>query len=79
MHDARLGRAFFFLDVLAEHTLLSMTIMVTPSLRYVVGMNFVMSHVKFPQVGVCPPVLQNMCCASRFYMGGGGAVGSRSK
>ena len=28
MHDAQLGRAFLFLDILAEHTLLSMTVTV---------------------------------------------------
>ena len=37
MRDAHLGRAFLFLDSLAEYTLLSMTIMVTPCLKYVVG------------------------------------------
>ena len=49
MHDANLGRAFFFLDSLAEYTLLSMTVMVTPCLKYVVGMQLVMSYAKFPQ------------------------------
>ena len=29
MHDAHLGRTFLFLDMLAEYTLLSMTVMVT--------------------------------------------------
>ena len=38
MHDAHLGHAFFFLDVLADYTLLSMTVMVAPCLWYVVGM-----------------------------------------
>ena len=36
MHDALLGCALFFLDMLAEYTLLSMTVMVTPCLWYVV-------------------------------------------
>ena len=49
MHDAPFGRACLFLDILAEYTFLSMTIMVTPCLWYVVGMKFVMSYVKFPQ------------------------------
>ena len=40
MHDAHLGRAFSFLDTLAEYTLLSMTIMVTPCLWYVLGMQY---------------------------------------
>ena len=48
MHDARLGRAFLFLDILAECTLLSMTVMVTPCLWCIVGMKLVMSYVKFP-------------------------------
>ena len=49
MHDAHLGCLFLFLDILAEYTLLSMTVMVTPCLWYVVGMKLVMSYVKFPQ------------------------------
>ena len=49
MHDAHLGRALLLLDILAEYTLLSMTVMVTPRLKYVVGMKLVMSHAKFPQ------------------------------
>ena len=49
MHDAHLRRAFLVLDTLAEYTLLSMTVTVTPCLWYVVGMKLVMSHVKFPQ------------------------------
>ena len=49
MHDAHLGRAFLFLDILAEYTLLSMTGMATPCLKYVVGMKLVMSYAKFPQ------------------------------
>ena len=48
MHDAHLGRAFLLLDTLAEYTLLSMTVMVTPCLWCVVGMKLVMSYVKFP-------------------------------
>ena len=46
MHDAHLGRAFLFLDILAEYTWLSMTIMVTPCLWYVVENEV---SVKFPQ------------------------------
>ena len=49
MHDAYLGPAFFFLDILAEYTLLSMTVMVTPCLWYVVGMKLVCPMSKFPQ------------------------------
>ena len=49
MHDAHLGCALFFLDMLAEYTLLSMTIMVTPCLSYVVGMNLVCPMSKFRQ------------------------------
>ena len=49
MHDAHLGRAFLFLDILAEYTLLSMTVMVTPCLKHVVGMKLVMFYAKFPQ------------------------------
>ena len=49
MHDAHLGCALFFLDMLAEYTLLSMTVMVTPCLWYVVGMKLVCPMSKFPQ------------------------------
>ena len=49
MHDAHIGRAFLFLEILAECTLLSMTVTVTLCLWYVVGMRLAMSHVKFPQ------------------------------
>ena len=49
MHDAHLGCALFFLDMLSEFTLLSMTVMVTPCLWYVVGMNLVCPMSKFPQ------------------------------
>ena len=49
MHDAHLGRAFLLLGILAEYALLSMTVMVTPCLWYVVGMKLVMSYVKLPQ------------------------------
>ena len=52
IHDAHLGRAFLFFDILAEYvniyiyiTLLSMTVMATPCLWYLVGMKFVMSYV----------------------------------
>ena len=48
-HNAHLGRAFLLLDILAEYTLLSMTVMVTPCFLYVVGVKLVMSYVKFPQ------------------------------
>ena len=49
MHDAHLGCAIFFLGMLAEYTLLSMTVMVTPCLWYIVGMNLVCPMSKFPQ------------------------------
>ena len=49
MHDAHLGYAFFFLDMLAEYTLLSMTVIVTPCLWYVVGMKLVCPMSKIPQ------------------------------
>ena len=48
MHDAHLGRVFLFLEILAEYALLSVTVMVTPCLLYVVGVKLVMSYVKFP-------------------------------
>ena len=47
MHDAHLGRAFLFLDILDEYTLLSMIVMVIPCIWYVVGMKLVMSYVNF--------------------------------
>ena len=49
MHDAHLGRAFLFLDILAEYALLSIKVMVAPCLWYVVGMKLVISYVKFRQ------------------------------
>ena len=51
MHDAHLGRVLLPLDILAEYIriLLSMTVMVTPCLKYVVGMRLVMSYAKFPR------------------------------
>ena len=49
MHDAHLGCALFFLDMVAEYTLLSMTVMVIPCLWYVDGMNLVCPMSKFPQ------------------------------
>ena len=49
MHDAHLGCAVFFLDMLAEYALLSMTVMVTPCLWYVVGMNLACPMFKCPQ------------------------------
>ena len=49
MHDAHLGYALFFLDMLAEYTLLSLTVMVTPCLWYVVGMKLVCPMSKIPQ------------------------------
>ena len=48
-YDAHLGHVFLFLDMLAEYTLLSMTVMVTPCLWYVVGMKLVCPMSKFPQ------------------------------
>ena len=57
MHDADLGCAFLFLDILAEFMLLSMTVMVIPCLRYVVGIKLVMSYVTFPQAAfACAPL-----------------------
>ena len=49
IHDAYLGPAFLFLDILAEYTFLSLTVMVTPCLWYVVGMKLVCPMSKFPQ------------------------------
>ena len=49
MHDAHLGCALFFLDMLVEYTLLSTTVRFTPCLWYVVGMNLVCPMSKFPQ------------------------------
>ena len=49
MHDAHLGHALLFLDILAEYTFLSMTVMITTGLWCVVGMKLVISHVKFSQ------------------------------
>ena len=49
MHDAHFGRALFFLDMLAEQTLLPMTVMGAPCLWYVVGMKLVCPMSKFPQ------------------------------
>ena len=59
MHDANLGRAFLFLDILAECTVLSMTIMVTPYLWYVVGMKLAMSCAKFTQAPFARAPLAN--------------------
>ena len=53
MHDAHLGRAFLFLGMLAEKTLLSMTVMVTPCLWYVVGMKLVCRMSKFSSSPFC--------------------------
>ena len=53
MHDAHLGRAFLFLEMPAAYTLLSMTVMVTPCLWYVVGMKLVCPMSKFPQAPFC--------------------------
>ena len=47
MHDVHVRRAFLFLDILAEYTLLLMTVVVTRCLWYVVGMKLVISYVKF--------------------------------
>ena len=52
IHDAHLGRAFLFLDILAEYALVSVTGMVTPCLKYVVGMKMVMPYAKLPQAPV---------------------------
>ena len=49
MYDAHLGYALFILDMLAEYTVLTMTVMVTPCLWYVVGMNLVCPMSQFPQ------------------------------
>ena len=49
MHDAHLGHAFLFLEMVAEYALLSMTVMATPCLWYVVGMKLVCPMSKFPQ------------------------------
>ena len=59
MQDAHLGRAFLFLDILAEHILLPVTVMVSPCLSYVVGMKLVMSYVKLPQAPLHAPFLAN--------------------
>ena len=59
MHDAHLGRAFLFLDMLAEYTLLSMTVMVAPCLWYVVGIKLVCPMSKFPQALLHAPLLAN--------------------
>ena len=48
MH-APLGRAILFLDIMTEFTLLSMRVIATPCLWYVVGMKSVMSYLKSPQ------------------------------
>ena len=55
VHDAHLGRVFLFLDTLANYKLLSMTVMVTPCLWYVVGIKLVMSYVKFLQAAESSP------------------------
>ena len=57
MHDAHLGHAFLFLDLLAEYASLSMTVMATPCLWYVVGMKLEMSYVKFPKPLLQAPLL----------------------
>ena len=59
MHDAHLGCPLFFLDMLAGYTLRSMTVMVTPCLWYVVGMNLVCPMSKFPQAPFAAPLLAN--------------------
>ena len=60
MHDAHLGHVFLFLDILAEYTRLSITVMVTPCLWYIVGMKLVMSYVKFPQAPFARAPLANV-------------------
>ena len=59
MHDAHLGRAFLFLDMLAEDTLLSMTVMVTPCLWCVVGMKLVCPMSKILEPLLHAPLLAN--------------------
>ena len=59
MHDAHLGRAFLFLDMLAECTLLSMTVMVTPCLWCVVGMKLVCPMASFLKPLLHAPLLAN--------------------
>ena len=62
MHDARLGPAFLLLDILAEYTLLSMIIMVTPCLWYVVGMKLVCPMSSFLKPLLHAPLLANAEC-----------------
>ena len=50
MHGAHLGCALFFLDMLAQYTLRSMTVMATACLWYVVGMRLVCPMSKFPEL-----------------------------
>ena len=69
MHDAHLGRAFLFLDHLAEYTFLSMTVMATPCLKYGVGMKLVMSYAKFPQALLHAPLLANAEKRQKSYFG----------
>ena len=59
MHDAHLGHAFLSLDMLAECTLLSMTVMVTPCLWYVVGMKLVCPMSSFLKPLLHSPLLAN--------------------
>ena len=60
MHDAHLGRAFFFLEILAGCKLLSITVMVTPCLWCVVGMKLAMSYV----LGGFKKALRGVFCRS---------------
>ena len=56
MHDTHLGRAFLFLDILAEYTLLSITVMVAPCLWYVVGMKLVNQTSDVPMSSFVKPL-----------------------
>ena len=75
MHDAHLDRAFLFLDILAEYILLSMTVMVTPCLWYVVGMKFVCPMASFLQPLLQAPLLAN---AQWLHQIGHGSVDARA-
>ena len=59
MHDAHLGCAFLLLKMLAEYALLSMTVMVTPCLWYVVGMKLVCPMSSFLTPVLHAPLLAN--------------------
>ena len=59
MHGAHLGRAFLFLDILAEYTSLSMTFMVTPFVWYVVGISW-----RYPMSSFLKPLLHTPLLAN---------------